>query len=446
METLWLYDQRDGLQPPPGLVWRGLQCCQIEQSACGTYISVVLQGWQGRLGSVDRHRPCDNIYVYHVVLYSTSGAMQEQAWFCTGVWWPKIQWSPSGHLCIAQLLGNDTESSADELCCQAYGDGLLQELFLQSAAFVWDPKTAEVLHSLSPDTSAALRVLGKGCSISPAWSPSCQHLLIIGQHPRDRDAANRQGWLLIADVGQGRIVGQSNITFTAVNFESLGRKVFWHPRSHGLILSYNVQVQDTAPFLQKGFALGSLPQRLTMHMAGFSADACYLVARSHKPRQSSDSDVLVGCTMEGLHIRLDQVQPLVPQEPCKVEYLGWLPDGADLFTIWAMEHRPALCHVLWQYSASYGAFVPQVYEQNAPIRYQPSCCQSQRFSPSGKLFMAVTSPSMQIINLVTGQQCWEAITQHTMLPQPAEFGLRGLSESDQHLIIALISVHGCPQD
>lgn len=437
VETVWLYDQRNGPQPPPGFVLRQSGCLLVEHSPCGSFMGVVLEGALVNPGIKHKGRST-RMEVYHVVVYSTSGGMRELARFYTGNLWPTIQWSPSGHLCVAQLLRGKFKPSRDAPCCQLYGAGLVQELFTQSAAFVWDPKTAQIIQSLSSDTSSALRVQGRGCIVIPVWSPSCQYMLVTGdpdQGETEHDG-RRRGWLLIADMSQGRIVAQCQTSMMPdFPIDCLFSAVWWHPSSKGLIFRCDVWLQDTAPILQAGFALGSLPRLLTMHAAGFCADATYLVARSTKQQYSPVEvplpAVLVRCSMEGLHIGLDEGQPLVLQGSWNAEYLGWLPGCSTLFMECTVPESPMVRHVIWQHSACSGRWLPQPYgqdtsEDDAIAVNGPS----QRYSPSGKLFVAADVPGLRIIDVKTCKNCWQAISKHTRLAEPSAWGLRGLPDCD----------------
>lgn len=425
VETVWLYDQQTGPQPSPGFGWRHSKCCQVELSPCSSYLAVVLQGRQKKQQT--RSRKHGLVYVYHVLLYSVSEGCSEQARFYTGQSQPTILWSggPLGYLCIAQLLGN--KASMYEICRQADGDGFAYSL--QSATLLWDPRTIRPLRSLSETPSSALCALAAGCQFYPVWSPSCHLLLITAREPGSLGDGHYQGWVLVVDVAKNRVIARSKIT-AGPNQDKISDAVSWHPSSTGLIFTSDVRMLDTGPFLQAGVALGALPPHLTVHAAGFCADATYLVASTNSPRHSPAQEVLLRCSMEGLHIRFEEVQAL---DIGNIQYMGWLKACSVLFMIRTTTQGSEIVYLRWRYSDQAGVFEPWRFGHRALERTQPgtSYCMSRRFSPSGRFFVACTSPSLRIVDVKKGHLCWEGIDALTGLPMPSASALHGCPSSSQ---------------
>ena len=435
VQAAWLYDQRDGPQPPPGYQWSCLQCIQVQPSTCGYYLAVKLRGVQSR-PAPDNIGLGDAIAVYDMVMYAVSEGIEEQARFYTGVWQPTTRWSASGHFCVAQLLKTAME---DEPECQAYGSGLLQELSMQSAAFIWEPSTATVLHSLSSEASSVIRTLGRGCRVYPTWSPSCRYLLVLGEkfEPFRMDQ-QRQGWLLIADVAHASIAAQSTFTSVAKDSSLVPSSVVWHPSSQGLIFTNDIQVKDVAPFLQAGYAFGALPDQLHMHTAGFCADATYLIAKSRRstPMSGFNQVVLVRCTMAGLHICLEEAHPLVlPDSPNldQARYEGWIMDRSILFMSRRLCKR-SLAPSSYGIGSSPSRYERLLFSIGAPGRahpLDPYLYRPHTISPSGRFVFTRCSLLMEIANVQTGQQCWDSATSHPRWPELSESEVCAIQRGSQ---------------
>ena len=317
IESLQLYNQKCGPSPAADRVWGTLKCSRVLFSPCGTWMALVISGEQPSLT-----QEADVRRVREVALHHATHGFQLQARFYTGMLQPHIAWSPSGHWCIAQLPG-----------CQGEPD---EKLPMQSAAFVWDPKAGELVHSLERKTSLDLCKLGAGSRMYAHWSPSCRYLLVHGCHAHSsQTTGTRPGWLSIADLEQGRLIVQSALV-SKPDFWRLPIRIEWHPSSQGLIFEGHTHIEDASVFAAAGFAIGKLAEPLRLHRVGFSTDAEHLIAQHQRRGTSPIVSVVVHCSLEGQQICLVESEALLELKPHEsLDVVGWLPGTTALF----MQHQ-----------------------------------------------------------------------------------------------------------
>ena len=206
-ETLQLADQ-SRVPPQPDHLWDTLECLEAKFSPCGGYLTVTLGGWQANVEERPDRSLCD-VLANDVVLHhaSTMQGFQQQAKFCTGATPPVVQWSFSGNHCIAQLRANSRQFKQAQP-----SEGDPQAGVMHCAAFIWEPRTGSLVHSLSPETSAVFQKLRKRAWRHAAWSPSCQRLLVHELHKPGADTYEHSGKFWVLDVVQNTLLAQSRIT------------------------------------------------------------------------------------------------------------------------------------------------------------------------------------------------------------------------------------------
>ena len=354
--THMLDDQCNRAEPHPGCVWGDQVCDRLVCSPCGRFLAVKVErphfdadkemhwtdaSWQHcdtpggyrwrHFDGYERLRTPD-LVMYEVQVYSISEGFQQLASFCTGMLEPTYRWSSGGHLCVAQMC--NTSARARPRCKEVMlaDDGLQHGLSIRSAAFVWDPRTCSVLHTLKPEVSNLVRKLAEGGVLSCSWAPSCQYLII---QTADAPSYRRQlsGRLIILDVMTGAVVAQSSYVSMHSLRVNTPLAAMWHPRSHGFVIEAHMHVQDVTSMKLAGLAIGILPAHLLLHSAGFAGDAGHLLAFGYDHVSETYPVRLLSCSIEGQQISLLEVQTPAAQFVGRLQSftIGWLPGSSTLF-------------------------------------------------------------------------------------------------------------------
>ena len=406
-----LCEQHNRPDLQPGGPAQGCRACTLlSTSLCGHFIAARVQGSQyvgakvvirpGKVADSNLHAPrlpgrpngsIPAVGTSEVHVYSITEGFERLATFRTGPRAPTTKWSPSSHLCVAQLC-----SPSQHLWWDL--DSRRQESSICSIAFSWDPKTRTILHTLEPEVSAILRKLADGCKVFSCWAPSCRHLLLHGFQPRRcRHSGKYPGWLVIVDVVAGKLAAQSSLHST-ITCEPPVSDVAWHPSSAGLVIHADIEVQDTAALRHAGFAVGVLPARLRLHAAGFSSDARLLLATGLQ------GVVLVSCRVDGRDMCLKEIRNLRALVGSgTMEVIAWLPGSATLFLHASTPATLQCCLV------EYGGA-----EEPSPLAWHSLC--NGRVSPSGRLYFP--SPhSVHVIEVQTRLHRWDEFGYNPLMPR-----------------------------
>ena len=136
------------------------------------------------------------------------------------------------------------------------------------------------------------------------------------------------GWLVIADVMQGKVVAKSRVSSTEGRSCDYPFAVMWVPNAQAVILQPYTQVENLRSLTQAGFAVGNLPKG--SEIAGeFSPYADFLAVQSHG---SDREDVqLLSCSIVGPHIHLKVVQRFQRSSFSRtISSFGWMPESSVL--------------------------------------------------------------------------------------------------------------------
>ena len=324
-------------------------------------------------------------YTYEVHVYSITEGFEHLTTFSTGLSAPTMQWSPSAHLCIAQLCTPSRHLGWES-------DSGLRESSMCSAAFTWDPKTRAFLHTLEPEVSAALRKLADGCKVFGCWAPSCRYLQLHGFPVSACGHSNKHsGWLVIVNVVTGSLAAQSILHSTESSGPPVHPAVAWHPSSAGLVIQADIEVQDIASIRHAGFATGVLPAHLRLLAVGSPSDADHLVA------SGPQGWVLVSCRINEQDICLHKVQGMRTLEGGGDGTFNFGPSLPSFSTLWLYVSPPAELQCCQHDSGG----------SEQPFSHARHCLCNARVSPSGRLFCP--SPcSLRVIEVHTRQRHWGA--------------------------------------
>ena len=406
VETLWLQKQdRPRIQQKH--VWTSQSCIWVAFSPSGCYLAAMIEDTlnehRPESGDVDVMEPDDEelahyvTVTYEVHVYSSTECCKQLARLCTGQIRCDLLWSPSDHLCCAQVRRL--------ICREAWKfEAASPAVCEPSAALIWDPSSLTVLHYLCHEAVTVLRALLPRHVTGQCWSPSGRYLLLHGV-PCGQYSGEIQGWLVIVDMTAGRLAAQCSLGVTY----GVGKHtdVRWHPDSHGVIFESGIETQDVSVLAQAGFAAGFLPIGLHMHAVGFSDDAKHFVAESEgHPRSNYDNVVLVSCTVNGSTIHLEIIQALLarsqPGPEARFRVLGWLPgsshlllrqrnaDGTDRLLLTSLGAAPV--------AGRPTSFAMSVLDPLRPI------------SPSGKFSATTESAHVRVCDQQSGHECWGSVS------------------------------------
>ena len=394
VETLWLQDEPQAKREANG----ASQACEwLAFSPSGRYLAVQVESKLYELCS--DHSGCAEYLhqssTHEVHIYNVAEGFRVLTRFCIGECRSSLQWTPLDHLCFARV--------SSLLCQEPWTSEAASRVEWQhSAAFIWDPATLTVLHSLCHEAACALRALLAGCRVFG-------RLVTFRPVPADswstRVSEEISGWMVIVDMSVGKLVVQSSLAIGYSMSFNQQRSMFWHPNSHGLITHSGIQVPDLELLVQAGFATGYLPSTLVMQAVGFSSDGEYFVAGyDRQPWGHHGNIVVVKCAMVGSSISFQIVQYLLacdsPGTGPELQVMGWLPDSSTvlLHQIGADGARTALL-------ASLGA--APVPGRLGRILMQYSGLTA--VSPAGRFTELEGSAHVRIADVQSGQQCWDSL-------------------------------------
>ena len=344
INTLPLYTVEDRPTLLPGYVWAHQTVKHLVYSPNGQYLAVAVEHNQSHpeyqesdsesdksddfdtpasLYSAEVHEVC----TYEVYLYEASAGYKQCARFDSQVREPVIYWSPASCLCVAQLLAKGTRGR------YALDAGWSTDMSMKTAAFIYNPDfgaahNADEGPCLTDYATIHLSSLGKRCQVRSCWSPSGQYLLVYGVELPKFGMCGDAGWLAIADVERGSLVAQSKLKVLRT-LDAEGLSFVWHPILQAFICGGNVGIHDMAAIRMAGFGIGTLPEKLCVNHAGFSADASLLVAEAAVLGHDCLRFYHLECKLAGLQICLGQPQVTASAENHEEIFIvGWLP-GAN---------------------------------------------------------------------------------------------------------------------
>ena len=389
--------------PEPQYRWRQQACTKAAFSPCGGWLAVVLQGRQQC--QVKLPELPQAIATHHVVIYSASEGFQQQVILCTGRAEPVIHWSSAAphRLGIAQLQRQPGQAPAPTV---------------QAAAFVVDP-VAVAFFSVSSEASAALDSLASFTRVDISWSPSdCRFLLVSGQKATGRRGNHPRltGALCIADLAQGgMVVAQAQTTSACKHKEKdMWPVASWHPGSRGIVLDWNLMLENAEGFRQAGFAMGTLPQPFYIDSAGFSADAQYVAAYGWHTDIGPGSLILdqdcghyvLRCSTEGQQLCFAIANNLLDHPPPLG--LAWLPGRPALLMRMPFVTDSGMLGSMGGRSSAVSDRVLEVETnevQRLALSIKPGV---SPFSPSGGFLVSEGKRGPRIVNLQTGRGLWDS--------------------------------------
>ena len=234
--------------------WLSLRCSEAAFSCCGQRAAVVLEAKQKCTLNRDEQKslrlPTD-IQTYELVLYSISQGWQQQTSFYTGSSAPVMKWGPSDPTLSVALLPRVRQYigvEGEEYDCVH----LASE---HSAAFVYDADVDEEL-SAGCTLSESVRYMDKVESRHMIWSPDCQLLMLYAQW----GGSPAEGCLELLDVAGDCMLAWSE-TLCGVGAWLIFVAAAWHPSSNAIILSHEMQLQESHAFKEAPpFTLSAMVQ------------------------------------------------------------------------------------------------------------------------------------------------------------------------------------------
>ena len=286
------------LIPGPFSSWEGQKVAvkQVAFSADSQYLAL------GLLCCATHQQQVSNNVAACLVVTAT-GRFEKQACICgpPGSCDAKIQWAAD-----ASLLTIAHKTRAD------MPDSLPAE---QASLRVLDAATGHIVHAVGPSTEAALRQgFRKAQRFSQMeLSPSGSMLLVTSCCWEDpQDARKGQGYLLVLDVMQDKIVLQSEISLD-IPVQEEQRLMYimglsaWHPSSEGLVFSYCVDLQPEE-IAEPGLAVAVLPEAcyiITRQTTTFSPDGQRLAVSSLEGSDSMTAEFcILRCSITGMTMTL----------------------------------------------------------------------------------------------------------------------------------------------
>ena len=394
VDTQQLPDQ-SAAPPSDKYRWSKLSCRETAFSSCGRWLAVALQGEQWWWSSPDKpedHGLPWHLFMYEVVLYSTSGSFQQQTRFPTGEAAPVLQWAASEpHLCIAQLFHAPPRSQSQGPP-QLLGSSQAQTPSKLPAALMVDAPTGAVLHSLGPEASAEVHAMAKWSSHRVLWSPACTHLLVCGATEPNNTDEPYAGCLCLVDVAGDRVLASCAASFGPLDDnDASADAAAWHPQD--ILLSSDVQLADAAAFQDAGFAVGVLPQHFYLDQKGSVVDGGHLVARHTTSYAYSTEDTVrtwLSCHVQGQGLGFAVGEPL----------------EADALKAWRLHgsSAPQMREYMPSKPGAEGAAAP-----SGPP--QPAQGQGNRLvSPSGRFLVGKGPGGLAILDVHTREQLWDLAT------------------------------------